>query len=650
MEKLDKRKVLGTIVGGIVFLVCILFLTYAYYTWKSGNTNVAINIQDVNLECTPGANVNATGLGPVFDYKDGVSATFSVKNGGSKELNFQIELNITSIDSELLVESFKYILLRDPSGGTSYTEEVTRGDFSTFVVGYNTLVEAEAIAGKSTYSYQFIVYIDGTVYNDNNMQDKSLLGELVLCGRHGSEDGANAPNLDTGLIPVYYDDTDEVWKKADSTNSSESWYSYGEKRWANAVLVSNSTKRSTYLSADVGTTVNDTDITAFYVWIPRFKYRVWNIVRQPGDESTYAYSAYSTGIDIEFENGTNSTGNVECNYSVSTTSNTTTLADVCVYNGTDTITTTSGNSNYTDAWYIHPAFTFGDKELEGFWIGKFETTGTATSPTIKPDVSSLRSQNVSTQFTTSKKFQNYGLSSNIDAHMLTNLEWGAVAYLTHSIYGVCDGSSCRDVYINNSSGYYTGRSGGALSGSTDLNLVNVYPSDSTSTTKYNSYGYYNYKGYFLDYSGNITITKDISKVASTTGNITGVYDMSGGSDESVMGNMVNSGGAFYPSSSGTGWNSNSTLDSKYYNSYSYYTSKGGSASWNRARLGDATAEIVFNDTLNSSWYVSSSSFFYGSSSWLSRGGYYGYSNVGTFSFYYSNGAVQSACSFRSSLS
>ena len=41
------------------------------------------------------------------------------------------------------------------------------------------------------------------------------------------------------------------------------------------------------------------DILAYYVWIPRYKYRVWNITRQAGDESTYAYPAYSKGIDID---------------------------------------------------------------------------------------------------------------------------------------------------------------------------------------------------------------------------------------------------------------------------------------------------------------------------------------------------------------
>lgn len=659
MDKLDKRKVLGTIVGVVVFLVCILFFTYAYYVWKGENVNVAINIQDVSLECTPGADIEATGLGPVLDYTDGVSATFSVRNGGSSRLLFRIGLDITSIDEELLVESFKYKLMRDSTGGTNYTEEVISGDFSNFVIGDNTLVEEESIAGNSTYSYQFIVYIDGTVYNDNNMQNKSMLANVVICGE--ARDNANSPNLDTGLIPVYYDESDEVWKRADSKNIDASWYNYASKKWANAVLVSDSTKRNTYLSADVGTTITDDDITAFYVWIPRFKYHVWNITRQGGAESTYAYPAFTNGIDIEFEEGTGSTGNVECTYNNKSVASDTTLADTCVYNGTDTITTASGNSNYTDAWYTHPAFTFGNKEIEGFWIGKFETTGTATSPTIKPDLTSLMIQTVSEQFTTSKIFQGYGLSSNMDAHMLTNLEWGAVAYLTHSIYGLCDGSSCRDAYINNSSGSYTGRSGGAIAGSTDLNLANVYPDNSTEVTQYNTNGYYNYKGYFIDYNGIVTTMKDESKVASTTGNITGVYDMSGGRFEYVMGNMLSSSGGFNSGSAGTNWNGTSTLDVKYYNGYSYQTNIDNCvyclASLNRARLGDATAENTgdVNNT-NVAWKPgdgitgSVSTLPYQGYPWLVRSNRFsaGYS---IFSFTTFDGAdVNNLTTFRSSLS
>ena len=498
----------------------------------------------------------------------------------------------------------------------------------------------------------------------------------------------NAPNLDNGnLIPVYYDDTgtytytdDEnnevtvtgVWKKADSKNYNNSWYDYENKMWANAVIIGDSSKKRHYQKSSINTIIEDQDITAFYVWIPRFKYRVWNLNRQgitedinATDKNTiYAYPAFTKGIDIEFEKGRNSSGNVKCTYDTSVTESITTLSDTCVYKDRDTITTASLNTDYTDAWYTHPAFTFGNKEIDGFWIGKFETStetsstcyatasadncnNTDQTPRILPDVSSLRNQNVSNQFTTARKFQSY--LSDINANMLTNLEWGAVTYLTHSIYGLCNGTTCQGVYHNNSSGYYTGSSMG-----------DIVTDDTLSTS---TYGIYNYKGDKLDSSGAVdtTVARDVTKVSSTTGNVTGVYDMSGGANEYVMGNMVNISNQFYPSyaTSGSGsnpWSGSSTLDSKFYNSYSNGTNESGRIASNRGRLGDATAEVLGGTSSKSAWkpgsgITSSNAYFVSdANSWFYRGGYYSNSTSGAFYFYRNTGNSSINGSFRSSLS
>lgn len=447
----------------------------------------------------------------------------------------------------------------------------------------------------------------------------------------------NTPNLTGGMIPVIYDDKSNSWVKADSTNKGNSWYDYSNKKWANVVLVSDST-RSSYLNASIGSSININDVLAFYVWIPRFKYRVWNINRQATDTDSYTYNAYSKGIEISFESDADSTGNVTCSYDVKILESQDNLSDNCKYVDTD-VTTTSDNLDYVDAWYTHPAFTYGDKNLTGFWIGKFETTGTSTNPTILPDNVSLRGQSLSEQFTTANKFKNYGLTNDFDARILRNIEWGAVSYLTYSVYGLCDGSSCRDVYINNSTSYYTGRSYG-----------NVSASGIGST-----YGTYSYDGYLMN-SNTKTTTKDITKVASTTGNITGVYDLSGGSSESVMGNIVNTSFGFNVGSAGDNWNGASTLDSKYYNSYSNGSKNNNQLAYNRAMLGDATAEVT-SGTGNgsSSWKpgvgtVGVGSYFaYNSKPWFIRGG--GVSaTAGMFSYGYSDGASNDNYTFRSVLS
>jgi hypothetical protein len=47
----------------------------------------------------------------------------------------------------------------------------------------------------------------------------------------------------------------------------------------------------------------------------------------------------------------------------------------------------TGSTNGT--WLTHPAFTFGTTELNGFWVGKFENSGSNTNLTIKPNLQSL---------------------------------------------------------------------------------------------------------------------------------------------------------------------------------------------------------------------------------------------------------------------
>ena len=689
-KRIDLRKFLGTIIGGILFICCILFFTYAYYEWRSGNTNVVIGINDLSTKCMLGPDIEASNIGPVLEPRYGEKVDFQIENSTGITESFGFQLNITSISDNLLTESFKYMLVVSTSGSYAYdyNDPILSGNFSDFEVGNDVIDTSVSVAGNSIYSYRFIIYIDGNMKNDINMQNNSFVGSIEIgnCGEAGDaiDMSPNSPNLDNGnLIPVYYDDTVKasdgtygVWKKADSSNANNSWYDYENKMWANAVIVDPS-KKTTYQNATKGTILTDSDIIAFYVWIPRFKYRVWNITRQGGAESTYAYPAFTKGIDIIFENGTESTGNVECDYNVIDSALNGGLVDTCVYNNEETITTTSLNTDYTDAWYTHPAFTFDEVPKEGFWIGKFETStdtssacyatasadncnNTNQTPRILSDVSSLRYQNVSNQFTTARKFQSY--LSDVNAHMLTNLEWGAVTYLTHSIYGLCNGTTCQGVYHNNSSGYFTGRSGGDIAGSTNLNLTNVYGSSvTTSSTKYNAKGYYNYKGYKLDYStGNPTTTKDVTKVASTTGNVTGVYDISGGAIEYVMGNMEDQNGAFYPSSAVTSgvanpWNGNSTLDSFYYNAYSYGTDYYNAIAFNRARLGDATAEVLGGTSGFSSWKVgsgitgSTSYFVSSTNSWFIRGGVYSGAPSGAFYFSSITGTSNSH-SFRSSLS
>ncbi len=383
--------------------------------------------------------------------------------------------------------------------------------------------------------------------------------------------GANEPVLASNMIPVYYDETNEVWKKANTSNLDKNnpWYSYnkaGEYKgmWANAVTVKD-TNRQTYLNAEPGTTISMDDITTMWVWIPRF-----NAV-------------------------------TPSNYNGGTKDNP----------GAINVTFVKANETAIDA------FTFGNKNLSGFWYAKFETSHTTLTASttdnnlgcsnescsnangiiIKPNVISLRYNNISNFFYASRSMEQSGNSfgfvkDEVDTHMSKNNEWGAVAYLTQSIYGRCTNSTtCSEVYINNSREFYTGRSGGSA-GKTPINGTYT---DQTSTYNYNTYGFYTYDDYLLNYNTNTKGNKVKGKGtgASTTGTIYGIYDMSGGTFEYVMGvynrTINKSGFSSFP-------------DTKYYNNYTGTTYTGHAL------------------TETSRWYSDIAYFVESEFSWVGRGG------------------------------
>ena len=440
----------------------------------------------------------------------------------------------------------------------------------------------------------------------------------------------NSPDLVDGLIPVVYNETTSKWVKADSTNENNSWYDYDKKQWANAVLVT-SVNRSVYQNAKPGEEILDNDILAFYVWIPRYKYKVWNINKVIRKDS---YSAQISGIDVIFEKDKAKTGNITCtDYSFAIPSgNKNSPNEIC--SGT--------NGDY----YTHPAFTFGDNELRGFWIGKFELSsetptvdkggGNSTTLTarILPNVISWRDNQVSNFSTVIQNMQVssniYGLStdkSTTDSHMLTNMEWGAVAYLTNSNYGRCLNGTCTEVTINNCSTYTTGIGGDTVSASN---------SSTTCTTEVNKYN------------------GEKGVLASTTGNVYGVYDMSGGASEYVMGNMSSTADTYTFYSSNAGFASswyNDYSNQKYVNTYANGTTYNNQSAYNRGRLGDATGEVVLLSTReNGGWYNDYAYFPYSGSPWFVRGGLYGYSSfAGVFYFGSYNGNAGSGNSARATL-
>ena len=455
-KKTKNIKLTLYIIGILCLMVGVSYATYNLVL--KGNKEHQVNIGSLTLKYEETNNINVTGDTLKTD-EEGIASTnsfnfkVSVNNTTSKDVNYIVYL---TMDEEYKANAkvgkvYLNNKTKNITYGPSFITDLSKYKYTnSYVLCTDTFTST-----TETHEYELKSWISATeARNETDGTHETFLGGSVkfkvsvetVETTNLDTSGANAPVLASNMIPVYYDETNEVWKKADLANTSikEQWYSYessGDKKgmWANAVTVKE-TNRQTYLNATPGTTIPMDDITTMWVWIPRF--------------NAVTPSNYNGGTQA-------SPGAID-------------------------VTFTKVNETAIDA------FTFGNKELSGFWYGKFEIGGTLASActnetcnvsniVVKPNVTSIRSQKVSSFFFAARSMEQTGnsfgfVSSEVDTHMSKNNEWGAVAYLTQSIYGRCTSSTiCTEVYINNSSGYYTGRSGDTPSAS----------STSTGTYEYN---------------------------------------------------------------------------------------------------------------------------------------------------------------------
>ncbi len=387
----------------------------------------------------------------------------------------------------------------------------------------------------------------------------------------------SSPKLYSGLIPITLADDGTV-TYADAAGD---WYNYCEKRWANAVILIESPSK-TYA---VGDTIDEADIQSYFVWIPKYKYKLWN-VNSDGKSTGSLDTAHVIDVVFSVTNTIDKQG-VSCE--------------------TPLVSGESGNCNNGE-YMTHPAFI--SMGVNGFWVGKFETgyLGATTKATaqkneanaakiiIKPNVFSWR--NIKVMFA----FQNaYNYQRDMDSHMMKNTEWGAMAILAHSRYG-----TGQEVRNNNNSNAKTGY--GALLTS----LQHTYTGVSGDGGAYNS-----------------AYNTDAGYLASTTGNITGVYDIAGGAHE-LMASYFNASFG----SSGFTATTIANYDAKYFDVYS----KSATVTAYQYRiLGDATGEMGpfknFKDGDNTaryhnSWYKEQSIFIEKAHPWFARGGAYNFGVLG----------------------
>jgi len=418
------------------------------------------------------------------------------------------------------------------------------------------------------------LYIDGILHDSQqaNGTIKSSPMEILIGANPNGNSNARFSNIDVTNVDIY-----------NRCLSAEEI----EKGYSNEVNIQNEDQILKHIDftdkkPKIGEKVLESSMKAMLVYVPRYEYKI---------EGQYGKGGTSEGLP----------GEIEVNFVSKNT--------------------TIGSSGYR----IHPSFTFGSEELNGIWVGKFETTGTGDNPTILPSASSLRNQNVSEQFETSQKFNEY--ITNGDSHMAKNSEWGAIAYLSQSKYGKYGNSNYsgieKEIMINNCSNYITG-----------IGADSQNASSSTETCTTNTY------------------ETSKGQAASTTGNITGIYDMSGGSWEYIMGVLLDpegkprSGYTLNSNSGYTGMLEDGTIysgkewpESKYYDTYT-----STNLTLNSAVLSETACNggICYGQALSETirWYGDHSEFVYSVYPWFVRGGNYGRLSVaGIFAFGHFNASA-----------
>ena len=603
---MKNKKIILSILGILLVFSILIGLSYAY--WLTTNSQENSNIAKAGCFDTQFIeNSDAIKLDSIYPISDsqGTKLTpfsFTIKNTCNYDANYQI--NLETISSTLKLKNIRVKL------STYDSNLLTNFNTNTKVLEStdSRLLTSGTLNSGSSKTFELRVWLDkdttlddinNTVDADNSWEGKITVITALDSSLSNYKDNviAQAPTLYQGLIPVKYDASGNVVV----ADLKEEWYDYKTHEWANAVLVncSDSTIKSKYFNSDmslkddaVGTTISMDEILQMYVWIPRYRYKLFNAENGTASEQA---------IEIEFE-------------STSTAKST-------------------GSKN--GEWLTHPAFTFGDTELPGIWVGKFEASGTTDNYTIKPNEKSLVGINLSTMFYTSRnvtleRSTTYGLDKNdTDTHMIKNIEWGAIAYLTNSIYGryndatTCISTGC-EIWINNiNTGYGDGT---AVDGQTQWGASITGCSGATVSSSWSNSQISCASGY--DWTA-----KGVN--ASTTGNQYGIYDMSGGTWEYVMGVQTDSSGD--PIVSNTGFSLANFPDSKYYDLYD------AQESTSKYHLGDAIKETK-------KWYNDYFGNIEESHPWLQRGGSYSNGeNAGIFYTDSTAGSVWAYYSFRSVL-
>ncbi len=576
---MNNMKIILILIGIFLCVSIVIGISYAVWLLTSEQTNqnvVATECFDISFSENVDSNINLQNTYPVAD-NIGVTLTpytFSITN--TCDLNALYYVNLEILDTTTLSHD-----LIKAEVDAKLPSVVSNKKVVTSIIPNSTAYNLDSfyIAPNETKNHELRMWVDDSATLDNS-QNKLVEAKMVISGEPvdnipmaANPDELLHPVFDSNMIPVIIE---ENTGKVTIVNPADEYYSYNYKEWANAVIVDPS-----YTTLDIGDEIPMEYIDQMYVWIPRYEYSKSSIVNA------------NTSFDVTFV-------------------------------GLEKTSTTDQVSN--DDIIVHPAFCWGNYcqtnrdhadniELSGIWVGKFEPSweegfvdvgndepynnNLEVNYLIKPNTDSVHNTNLSTMFNNTKLAQNYyNLDIQTDIHIIKNLEWGAVAYLSQSKYGICSEDGFCNVKVESNNYEFSDHSiisTGCGSGENRINTI------CPETNRWNT---------------------PLGQKASTTHNITGIFDMAGGRWEFAMGIMDGSNGVTDLSNTGF----NSVPEAKYFDSYDYGTTTYDIDALNRGLYGDGSKELYDDEVDINLWNRDMFSFMYNNNSIIARSGIGGYSN------------------------
>ena len=534
------------------------------------------------------------------------------------------------------------------------TKEDNKWKIEISNIQYNGYVDKWQVKYKLDESSYWETSNDLSFYvkEDGKYNIKVVHGEEIDLGSKDVfafeyNNGVNSPELLTGMAPIKFTEpTDTTEGTVETTTyTDDEWYDYTAKNWANS----------------------QTKDGSMWVWIPRYAYKITYYT----DENKKTVSTTKTqygSIDVKFLIGTTDNYYDE-NGEIQTAKRQKTVDE--------TIDTTTGytvHPAFTNESSINYANGGWNKELAGIWVAKFEagyasgnnsakvvgsavnytqttayvssvendgkgdTTLTARNwldgeyetstaikyPTFQGLTYSMNYINHNDAYNISKNLTGknniYGLSSsNADSHLIKNSEWGAVAYLSQSQYGL----NGTNIYINNANLNNSTQSVYAVTGC----CGKTEDADPIETTI----------GAINNRAADVYVwTQKEGQKASSTGTIYGIYDLSGGTWERTAalvangnGNLTTYGSSLINVVTKTD-GENTTYESTAYVTV-YPSDDSGVTDYNTASqknyeanakiYGDAIRETSTEGTGGTSWYSDYSNFTGYSFPFFHRGGY-----------------------------